>query len=167
MASFSSKQQYLGQTLILAGLMMFVFGFDQYIKNAAQLNLSLNQPLPVIPNVLQWTLTYNTGAAFSLFKQNPQLLTSLTGIIFLGLSIFSLIKKLTLQQSVCIGFILGGALGNLYDRLTLGKVVDFIDVTIINYPIFNVADSFIFIGVVGLILQQFSETMHTGDSIND
>lgn len=150
----NQSKQRLSQRLILSGLMLSVFGTDQWIKNTMQAIIQPHQSIPVIPDMLQWTLTYNTGAAFSLFNTHPELLTIITGVILLLLLGFSLIKALSTPEAFCFGFILGGAAGNLYDRITLGKVVDFIDVVIINYPVFNVADSFIFIGVVGLVWQQ-------------
>lgn len=154
MTGFINSKQRLSQVMILLGLMMCVFGIDQLVKQIVQNNLATGESITVIPEVFQWTLTYNTGAAFSIFSQNTELLTFFTGIIFLALLLFGLIKSLSKKETFFVGFILGGASGNLYDRITIAKVVDFIDVTAINYPIFNLADSFIFIGVVGLIWHQ-------------
>ena len=121
---------------------------DQATKWLAQTYLDPAHPLPLIPDVFQLTLAYNTGAAFSLFNNQPLLLTGFTSIVFLGLLIFGLSRPHLLRgELLTLSLILGGALGNLIDRVRLGHVIDFIDVVGIHYPVFNVADSFIFCGV--------------------
>ena len=125
---------------------------DQGSKWLAKAYLSPESPVPVIPGVFQLTLAYNTGAAFSLFKSQPQLLSVFTSILFGVLLCYALMRNYFAKgERLAMALILGGALGNLIDRLTTGHVTDYFDVIAIHYPVFNVADSFIFIGVILMI----------------
>ena len=138
---------------ILLGLMLGGTLIDQASKCLAKTQLDPSNPLPIIPQVFQLTLSYNTGAAFSLFRNQPQLLAAFTAILFLALLVYGLRKQYHFKgELTAMGLILAGALGNLLDRLLLGRVTDFFDVVAIHYPVFNVADSFIFIGVLWLVL---------------
>ena len=109
--------------------------------------------MPLIGSWLRLTLVYNTGIAFGLFQNIPYLFTILPVIISAGAVYFyayHLPHDRPLIQ-VCVGLIVGGAIGNIIDRLRLGYVIDFIHVT--RFPgIFNVADSGITVGVIALAL---------------
>lgn len=103
-----------------------------------------------IKNFLSLTYVKNNGIAFSLFEGRISLI-----VIFTFLIIFWLVKELwgkdiPFVNSIFYGMILGGAIGNLVDRLFYGYVIDFIDIDFFgyDYPIFNVADCFIVIGVI-------------------
>jgi len=118
---------------------------DQLVKTLLISFLPLNQPQPVIGHFLYLTLTWNTGAAFSLLPQAASFF-----LIFNLLAIavpFALYKTLILQRplfQIACGLITGGAFGNVLDRLQYGKVIDFIDVRF--WPVFNLADSCIVVG---------------------
>lgn len=105
--------------------------------------------VPLVGSWLRFTLVYNTGVAFSLFKDIPYLFTIMPVLISIGAVYFylhHLPNHRTLIQ-VCVGMIIGGAIGNIIDRLRLGFVIDFIHVT--WFPgIFNLADSAITVGVI-------------------
>ncbi len=125
---------------------------DQLSKWLAKSFLTPHQPLVLIPDVFQLTLTYNTGAAFSMLRHQPYLLTLITSGIFLLLLLYGLTRQYPLRGELpAMALILGGALGNLADRFIQGRVTDYLDVIAIHYPIFNLADTFIFCGVVLLI----------------
>ena len=96
--------------------------------------------VPLIKDVFHFTYHGNTGMAFGMFKDNKLLLIVLCAVI-LGLIVFYIYKTKpsSFVEKICYGMIIGGALGN---------VIDFLDVCVINYPIFNVADSFIVIGTI-------------------
>lgn len=131
---------------------------DQASKWLAQTYLIPQQPMPIIPNVFQLTLAYNTGAAFSLLRNQPLLLTGMTALLFLALLGYAFSRRQFQKGEVpAMALVLGGALGNLLDRLFLGHVVDYFDVVAIHYPIFNVADSFIFCGVLWLAWIQLKQ----------
>ncbi|MFH1621925.1 MAG: signal peptidase II [Candidatus Omnitrophota bacterium] len=147
--------------IILSGILVFVF--DQLSKIILSKTLSLNQSLPVIKNFFHLTLIHNTGIAFGILKDSSKTILIVTivglGLIMysvkkdlLGLESFNNAKSLFLKK-IAIGFIVGGALGNMLDRLRLGYVVDFLDFRI--WPVFNLADSFITIGAVILFWYLF------------
>jgi signal peptidase II len=124
---------------------------DQISKNLILTNLHAGQSIPLIEGVFHLTFLQNTGIAFSLFQHSNTFFLILSACIILGL-IYALIQTPStekLTQSL-LGVIIGGALGNLTDRLFLGYVVDFIDFRI--WPVFNIADSGVTLGVIGLIL---------------
>jgi signal peptidase II len=126
--------------------------FDQITKWLARAFLVPQQPVILIPKVFQLTIAYNTGAAFSMLNEQPQLLTLITSVIFGILLAYGLGRSRFLAGEVpAFALILGGALGNLTDRFLWGKVTDFLDVIAIHYPIFNIADTLIFTGVALLI----------------
>ncbi len=122
--------------------------------------LTLYQPVPVVGQLLQLTWVYNTGVAFSLFAQAGTWLVLIT--IFIGLMIAALAAwffkafrraELPVGAAWPAGLILGGALANWADRLANGRVVDFIDAGVgqLRWPAFNLADSFIVVGIIWLL----------------
>ncbi|MDJ0834565.1 MAG: signal peptidase II [Gammaproteobacteria bacterium] len=131
---------------------------DQATKWIANTQLDYHMPVPVIP-YLEWYLSYNPGAAFS-FLANADgwqrwFFTAIAIVVSAVLLVW--IKNLKAEEKVtaiALSLILGGAIGNLIDRLLLGHVIDFIQVWLGSYPwpAFNVADSAIFVGAVMLIL---------------
>ncbi len=137
----------------LVWLACLLFLVDRLVKNWIQSRLGVSESIPIIPDVFNITLVYNTGAAFSLFRQYPELLLVITFVLLTGLSLYSFARS-TFDRMELIGFglVLGGALGNLADRLLYGKVVDYLDFALIQYPIFNLADVCIFCGVCLLLL---------------
>ena len=136
---------------------------DQLLKLWADQALPYNQALPILP-FLNMTLAYNEGAAFSFLAQHPQwgrwLLSGLALIISIGLIIW--IKYLKAHEkyiSLGAGLVLGGAIGNLIDRLAYGHVIDYIDVyyKAWHWPIFNFADITISIGAFLIVIAGFFE----------
>jgi signal peptidase II len=113
--------------------------------------------LPLWPGVFHFTYVINTGAAFSFFRGGAGWLRWLS----LGVSIVLIVwawrgPRLQLIEQLAFGFILAGALGNGIDRFLFGHVVDFLDFRLINFPVFNLADIFINIGIIFLLLSSFS-----------
>ena len=118
--------------------------------------------ITIIPRVFRLTHVLNTGAAFSLFAdslsplvvRNALIAFSVIAIIIVGILLWRTGRDLTLT-GVALALILGGAIGNLYDRVHLSYVVDFLEVHIVHYhwPDFNVADSCIVIGACLLLLE--------------
>ncbi|NLM51866.1 MAG: signal peptidase II [Firmicutes bacterium] len=123
-----------------------ILALDQILKWLVVRNMQLHQSLPVIKGIFHLTYVHNFGAAFSLFANYPVLLTLVALLIVLLLLIF--LAKLPQQERLlrlALAIILGGALGNLLDRLRLGYVIDFLDFRI--WPVFNLADMAIVLGV--------------------
>jgi signal peptidase II len=149
------KTRYL--LLLLA---IFVIVFDQITKYIVRSKLNLYEIKPVIDGFWNWVLVYNKGAAFSLLaNQEGSWVKILFGIVAFLVSVFIvsylLNKTYSLLSGIGLSFILGGALGNLVDRIIHGKVTDFIDWYYHNHhwPAFNIADSFISVGVALLIIE--------------
>lgn len=110
------------------------------------------QTTPIIPGVFHITYVANTGAAFSLFANGSLWLRWLSLIVSLGLIIWAVLgPRLDRWQQVGYGCLLGGALGNGIDRFLTGEVVDFLDFRLIQFPVFNVADIAINIGIACLL----------------
>ncbi|MFZ5944053.1 MAG: signal peptidase II [Bacillota bacterium] len=126
---------------------------DQLCKYTAETYLKPIETYPIIQNIFHLTYARNTGAAFSILqgKQTFLITVSLIVIIALMLYFFRNIKKGNTYLNLSISLIIGGALGNLIDRIRLGYVVDFLDFILINYPIFNTADVFVVSGIIFLI----------------
>ncbi|WP_457680377.1 signal peptidase II [Thermovibrio sp.] len=140
------------------------FALDRISKLWAYELLS-RRTIPVVDDALSLRLAENKGAAFSLFSNSSPFLRELFLIVVpllvvLFIVYWGLFKVKDKFTSLSLGLILGGALGNLYDRLLYGKVIDFIDFHYKNfhYPTFNLADVFVFLGVSLLILKSFKES---------
>jgi signal peptidase II len=110
--------------------------------------------IPIIPGWLALTYVQNTGVAFGLFTGFPQFFT-ITSIIIIIFAIHFYLKHAPENQpwlAVSLGLILGGALGNVTDRIRFGYVVDFIKTFDGRFPVFNVADSAVVVGVLLMAL---------------
>ena len=119
---------------------------DQVTKFLALRFLQLNTPVELIKNFLNLTLVHNRGAAFGFF-QNQLLLFVLVSFFAIGLILFNLKNKTnSFILKLSLSLILGGAVGNLIDRLRFGFVVDFLDLRI--WPVFNIADSVITLAAI-------------------
>ena len=132
---------------------VLIVAADQFTKYLTVANIPLGQNVPFIPGLLQLTFVKNTGAAFSSFE-GQQWLFALVFVVFTGLLIYEYFKKsmgFTPFERWCIAAIYGGGLGNMVDRVRLGYVVDMIETTFMEFPVFNVADCFITCGCVLLI----------------
>lgn len=142
-------------------LALLIITLDQATKLLATNLLEYGRPVEVLP-VLNWTLLHNTGAAFSFLSDAGGwqrwlfTLVSVTVSAVLVVWIFRLGPRNRLQK-LSLTLILGGALGNLWDRLLLGHVVDFIQVHYQDsyFPAFNIADSSITVGAVLLLIHAF------------
>ena len=124
---------------------------DQASKAAALLLMRRGESIPVISDFVRLTLVQNSGAAFGMLSGNnlPLILTTLLAAAAVVFLIFRA-KKTGSRLSMPLVLVLGGALGNLADRVRLGEVVDFIDMgwKLHRWPVFNVADVAITAGVV-------------------
>lgn len=139
-------------------LSVVVIVLDQVSKWFALAHLQPYQPQPVIDGFLNWMLAFNTGAAFSFLADSGGwqrwFFTGLA-ILVSAVLVFWLARtaRRDWRNALPLALILGGAMGNVIDRIRLGHVVDFIDVYVGQYhwPAFNIADSAICVGAVGLI----------------
>ena len=143
------NMQLLGFSLLIAGIVTA----DQITKYLTVANIALYEDVPFLPGLLQLTYVQNTGAAFSSFE-GQQWLFALIFVIFTALILLEYRKKFmgfTTFERWCIAAIYGGGLGNMIDRVRLGYVVDMIETTFMEFPVFNVADCFITCGTILLM----------------
>ena len=111
------------------------------------------QRMPVLPGVVEFRYVENTGAAFSVLSDHTWILIVVSAVAIVGLTGYLI--KFGHTQSVliriCLACIIGGAIGNLIDRLWYGYVIDFINPTFIRFAVFNVADIFVTCGAILLV----------------
>lgn len=140
--------------MILIIIFLLVLLADQYTKLIVQQDMLIGQSIPVIPKIFHFTYVQNTGGAFGILRGRTNLfiIISIIVILFIVYFMFKEEKKDYFVKVVC-SLILGGAISNLVDRMRLGYVVDFVDFQV--WPVFNVADSAISIGMVLLSLRLF------------
>jgi len=144
-------------------LAIIVVILDQLTKYIASTSLEMYKPVAVMP-MFNWTLMHNTGAAFSFLAEAGGWQRWFFAVIAIVVSIVIVvwIKRLRQDekwQAIALALILGGAIGNVIDRILLGYVVDFIDIYYKqwSWPAFNIADSAIFIGVAMIIIESIRE----------
>lgn len=126
---------------------------DQISKAWALNQLSGRGVEPFLPGLLQLRLVFNTGAAFSMLEGNSLGLGLVSALVALGLVLWiQSSNALSRWQSLGLGLLLGGAIGNGIDRFRIGRVVDFLDLVPIQFPVFNVADVAINAAVVCLLI---------------
>ena len=143
---------------MLVLIALVVIALDQLTKRAVQQNLALGESLLVFPpwefvRIVHWV---NTGAAFGMFQGGNAVLIGLTVAITLAILIYyQTLPEDHLFQRICLALIVGGSIGNLIDRLTLGYVVDFVAVG--RFPVFNLADSCVTVSVILLLISTIIE----------
>ena len=155
-------------------LSLLVLVIDQVSKAHFEGSLEMFQQIVVIPDYFSWTLAYNTGAAFSFLADGGGWQRWLFALIAVVVSTVLVVwlKRLGRDDTwlaIALALVLGGALGNLYDRIALGHVIDFILVHWQNryyFPAFNFADSAITVGAIMLALDMF-KSKKTGETVND
>ncbi len=134
----------------IVGLML-----DRLTKLWVVKTMVLSQSIALLPGVFHITYVVNKGAAFSLF-QGSVWLRWLSLAVSLGLMALAWFgPRFERWEQLGYGFILSGALGNGIDRFVLGHVVDFLDFRLINFPVFNLADAFINVGIFCLLIAAF------------
>ncbi len=117
-------------------------------------------PIPIIKGKLELVYVENRGAAFGMFQNKKLILVFLTLIIILAISVFLFknYNRLSIVSIMSLSLIIGGAIGNLIDRIVRGYVVDFISYTFFNgydFPVFNVADICVVSGCILMIISLF------------
>ncbi len=146
--------------LWLSGLMVVL---DQITKVWVDLNLGLHQSIPIMPN-FSITYAHNYGAAFSFLSEAGGWQRWFFAVLAIAVSVGIVIylKKLKPEEkllALSLSLILGGAIGNIIDRVIYGYVIDFLDVYygVYHWPIFNIADSAITVGVGLMLIESFME----------
>jgi signal peptidase II len=136
---------------------------DQLTKYWVVQGMVLNQSIPLWEGVFHFTYVTNKGAAFSLFEGGVTWLRWLSLIVSLVLILLALLgPELERLEQWGWGFVLAGAMGNGIDRFAAGEVVDFLDFRLIRFPVFNLADVFINIGIACLLFAMFRTPTQPG-----
>lgn len=142
--------------LALSGVIVVL---DAWTKHIALQTLDLHQPVAVIDGLLNWTLVYNPGAAFSFLSDASGWQRWFFSLLALVISAILMVwlhrtPRGDWRQALPYALVIGGAFGNLIDRVIHGHVVDFIDFFVGNHhwPAFNIADSAVVVGAIGIAL---------------
>jgi signal peptidase II len=142
-------------------LAVFVVLLDRWTKRLVAAHIAMYTHIQVIPGFFRITHTENTGAAFSLFADSPShwktamlISFSVLAMIVVSVLLWKQSRALTMT-GIALSLILGGAVGNLWDRVASGRVVDFLLFYVKSYqwPVFNLADSAIVVGASLLVLE--------------
>ena len=147
--------------VLWAVIAVAVFVADQVTKAAVERSIPEHTTVPILPHFLNLIHTSNAGAAFGLFSDSPApwktvlLIVISSALLAMVIAVMWRNQQLRWETGVGLALILGGALSNLFDRIRLGRVVDFLDVYYRSYhwPAFNVADSAIVVGAGFLVFQ--------------
>lgn len=132
---------------------MILIAIDQLVKWWVVENIDLDTTRPFIPNVVSLSYLRNYGAAYSLL-QNQQMFFIIVTIFVMAGAVWYLVKNIqgSLWLLASLSLVIAGGLGNFIDRLRLGYVVDMFQLDFVNFPVFNVADSYLTVGVVILFI---------------
>ena len=132
--------------LISTIIAVLLVAADQAVKNWAAETLTKGE-IVVIEDVLYLKYAENTGVAFSMFSDNRWVLVGVTGLMLIAVLAYFLSGKVSGKLELfSLSLLLSGGVGNIIDRVSLGYVIDYIDVRIINFAIFNLADICICVG---------------------
>lgn len=146
--------------IILATLLL-----DQASKAFVQRTMFLGESIPVVSSVFHITYVLNPGAAFGLLANRTSFFIVVTIAVVLAVLIgYRRIPKHQLLMRMALGLVVGGAVGNLIDRIRLGRVVDFLDFRI--WPVFNLADTAIVIGAGLLLIEVWRDERRTGEKVS-
>ena len=147
------------------GLVVWIIGslilFDQLVKSYVVKNIALGEIKSWIPNLVSLTYLQNRGAAFSILQDQQLLFAVITLVVVVG-AIWYLHKHMEDSLWTVSGLVLiiAGGLGNFIDRISQGFVVDMFHLDFVNFAIFNVADSYLTVGVVVLLIAMLKEEMN-------
>ena len=143
---------------IIAGIIAVLIVIDQLVKAYVVQNIALGEIKSWIPNLVSLTYLQNRGAAFSML-QDQQWFFALITFVVMGVAVWYLHKHIEDSWWLVTGLVLiiAGGLGNFIDRISQGFVVDMFHLDFINFAIFNVADSYLTVGVIVLVLAMLKE----------
>ncbi len=137
---------------VYAAIVAVSVAIDQLTKWLAVKYLTAVDTVPLIEDVLHLTYVENTGAAFGMMKDKRWIFMTVSVVAIAAIAVvLYMYGRERVFASVCLAMILGGGVGNMIDRIALGYVVDFVDFRLINFAVFNGADSFVCVGA-GLLI---------------
>ncbi|MGZ9813722.1 signal peptidase II [Streptococcus sp. V913] len=146
---------------IVAVIVLLLIALDQWVKTYVVQEIPLGEVRSWIPNLVSLTYLQNRGAAFSMLQDQQWFFAVITLVVMAG-AIWYLHKHM--EDSLCLVFgltlIIAGGLGNFIDRMSQGFVVDMFHLDFINFAIFNVADSYLTVGVIVLLIAMLKEEVN-------
>ncbi|WP_433597377.1 signal peptidase II [Limosilactobacillus reuteri] len=125
---------------------------DQLLKSWVASSIVLSGSKQLIPGIIELTNLRNSGAAWSIFERQQTFFTIITIIAIIVIGYFIWQYRKNIPMLIGLSLIMAGTIGNFIDRLRQGYVVDMFETTFINFPIFNIADMCLTIGVIWLII---------------
>ena len=146
---------------IVAVIVLLLIGLDQMVKNYVVQQIPLGEVRSWIPNLVSMTYLQNRGASFSMLQDQQWLFAVITLVVMVG-AIWYLHKHMEDSIWMVLGLtlIIAGGLGNFIDRMSQGFVVDMFHLDFINFAIFNVADSYLTVGVIVLLIAMLKEEVN-------
>ncbi len=162
--------------IVLVGILL-----DQLTKALTVTHLKPISSYPLWEGVLHFTYVENRGAAFGMLSEHRWVFMIFSTIAILGLCVYLFLDRsylsdkredgsyppLTLMTGASLAMIVSGGIGNMIDRIALGYVVDFIDFTLINFAVFNVADCFVTVGAVLLAVSLVLSMLFSGKKTDE
>lgn len=137
---------------LLIAIIVGSIALDQLTKWLAVVYLDLHESIPLWDGVFHFTYERNPGAAWGILKDDRWVFMLFSTLAIIGISIYLFgFCKQSKWIKIPLAMIIGGGIGNMIDRVLLGYVIDFLDFTLIDFPVFNVADSFVTVGAFWLI----------------
>lgn len=139
--------------IIIYSLILFII--DLIVKLIIKNNMNIFDSIVIIPNFFNLTYVMNNGAAFSILQGKQIFLIILAILVLIAIIYYIRKDNINRLKTIYYSLLIGGILGNLLDRILYNSVIDYLDFKIFSYdyPIFNLADTFIFCGVVLIILE--------------
>jgi len=138
-----------GSIMLWVLIIVFAVILDQVTKYLARVYLKPVGSIQLIPNVFHFTYVENRGAAFGILQNQRWFFILITIIVVLAIVYYMFTHyNDSLLLNIALSMILGGAIGNLIDRIRFGYVVDLFHFILIDYPVFNIADSFVVVGTI-------------------
>lgn len=132
-----------------------IFILDQLIKWLIRANLANGQAVPLIPGVLELLHIQNPGGAFSILENQTWLFILVAILVIVAVIVIDRRYSKSTLTAIGLGLLLGGAIGNMTDRMISHTVTDYMYISIIHFPIFNLADASIDVGVALLLISSF------------
>jgi signal peptidase II len=145
------KQRHARKVSFIVFLLVICISvvLDRITKSLVQVHLANGVIQPLIPGVLDFRLVYNTGAAWGMFEGARNLFLIIAAFVIVAMFVYILANKShAALEIIALGMVAGGAIGNGIDRFATGQVIDFIHTLFIDFPLFNIADSSITVGVI-------------------
>ncbi len=156
-----TKRKLLCVAIIIAGI-----AIDFISKRIAANNMVLHQSIPLWKDVLHITLVHNYGAAFGMMSGSRWIFITVSVVAIISFCSYLILTKSKRPMWLySLAMMAAGGIGNMIDRIWLGYVVDFIDFTLIDFAVFNIADSFICVGAGLMMLDLVLDMIETGKEV--